>query len=69
MATHHVEIFYLDARNGWALAHFDAEGNQLGEAETAFHRRELTDFARGHLDSTPVEVYGANGRLLYTING
>lgn len=68
MATHHAEIFHLPEWDSWALQHLDAEGNQIGELETAFHKRTLLDFVKGHLDDTPVKVFGANGRHLYTLN-
>lgn len=67
MTIHHNEIFYIDPAVGWALASFDAEGNQLGEAEYSFHRASLVNFAHGNLDH-PTEVYTSTGRLHRVLN-
>lgn len=60
--TYHLEVFYIDRRNGWAVAAFDAEGNQQGEASFCFHKadaiRVADDISKGKFE---VHVYGMNG--------
>lgn len=63
--VHHAEIFYTDARNGWALAFYDDERNQIGEADYAFHKADLK--ARAHTLTVPTEVFTRHGEPLRTI--
>ena len=64
MIDHH-KIFYIGGTTGWALAAFDAEGYQIGDAEFGWTQRELIVWALRDLDH-PVRVYTQNGHLKWT---
>lgn len=57
------EVFYLDPRNGWAAAPFDAEGNQIGEAITAFRQREAVSLIRADRPDLDTHVFNRDGTL------
>ena len=42
----HLVLYFIDRRNGWGLYRLDAEGNQVGESEFAFHKAELVKEAK-----------------------
>lgn len=62
-----VEVFYVDRRNGWACARFDADGFQIGDALFAWAKAlaimDAYDLAG---PGVPVKIYTASGRLLRT---
>ena len=56
----HIEVFFVDPRNGWAAAQYDADG-QVGEAAYHYHKASaLVDAQRHRL---PIKVFGKNGEL------
>jgi hypothetical protein len=59
----YVEVFYLDPANGWALAQFDAGGNQIGEAEYAYHRATVIRMAETFYPNLPLSIYRKDGSL------
>lgn len=62
----HVEIFYLDAKNGWAVAEFDEEGNQICyEASTHYRKTDAKNAARKLSDKKlPIWVFNSNGERM-----
>lgn len=60
--TLHLEVFYIDRRTGWAVASFDSEGNQHGDASFCYHKSDAIHLAKyiseGALE---VHVYGKDG--------
>lgn len=57
------EVFYLNPDDGWSMITVDEDGNQIGNAEHAFHQKDLIDFARGHYDGLPIHVFTRTGVL------
>ena len=55
------EIFYLNRRDGWTLLFLDAEGNQVGDAQCAFHQRTLIGIARQEQPMKPIQLYRKDG--------
>jgi len=65
LATH-IDVFYTDPANGWAVLVRDAEGNQIGEAEYLYRKSDAIFEAsrwNGKPDSLPIHVFGKNGLL------
>lgn len=65
--TRRTEVFYLNPADGWAIARFDAEGNQLGEAACYFHRADAIDAARRFHAAWPCRVFKRDGTQLREI--
>ena len=70
MTPDHIEVFYVDRRNGWATAQYDAEGNQLGEACYSYRKtwaiKEAHAMAGGII---PIAIYRQDGFEERIING
>lgn len=70
MTPDHIEVFYLNPRDGWASAEFDAEGNQLGEASYSYSKTYAIKEARAMAGGVmPIRVFGRDGLEQRTING
>lgn len=58
----HIEVFFIDAKTGWAAAEFDADRNQIGDAVFCFHKcdaiREAQRISWGVFD---IHVFGKDG--------
>jgi len=63
---HHVEVFYTDPRNGWAVAFMDAERNQIGDARFHYRKNDAEMDAIGH--GVPVHLYTRDGKLRKVLN-
>lgn len=61
------QVFFLNPRDGWAMAAFDAEGNQVGEAMIVFHKRDALREAQLDYDHLPCRVFTKDGREQRTI--
>jgi len=59
----HTEVFYLNPRDGWAAAPFDAGGHQIGAALTAFRQREALAWIRADHPGLPPHVFTRDGTL------
>lgn len=61
------EIFYVDRRNGWAVAEYSFfERHQIGEARYCFHKRDaIIEAARWNVDK-PRRIFDRNGNLQRT---
>lgn len=57
----HVEVFYTDKKNGWAVAFMDQGGNQIGAAN--FHYRKIDAELDAIRHGVPVHIYTMSGRL------
>ena len=56
----HIEVFFVDPRNGWAAAQYDATG-QVGDA--AYHYRKADALRDAQRHDLPIRVFGTNGQL------
>ena len=57
----HVEVFYTDRKNGWAVAFMDVEGYQVGCAHYHYRKNDAEIDAIRH--GVPVHIYTKSGRL------
>lgn len=57
------EVFFIGGKTGWAVAPFDAEGNQIGEASYYFHRADAVYRARQDHPTLPCHVFKRDGTL------
>jgi len=57
----HMEVFYIDRSTGWAAAKFDANRNQVGDAQFYYHKRDAVSDAES--TGLPVHKYTAEGKL------
>lgn len=60
-APDHTEVFFLNPKDGWAAAAFDAEGNQIGDALTAFHQRDAIRWIITDYPNVPCRVFTRDG--------
>lgn len=67
--THHFEVFYIDRSNGWAVAEYDADDNQISEAEYCYLKSDAIKNARAQAGGIyPIYVFGRDGENLKTLN-
>lgn len=60
----HVEVFYVDTKNGWC-AMADYEGGAQGYGICQFHRSDAIAEAKRCYPGTRIDVYSKNGHLLF----
>lgn len=53
----HYEIFYIDAKTGWAVALFDEHRNQIGNADFCYRKSEAKDWAKRICDGKEIWVF------------
>lgn len=58
--TNHIKIFYIDRRTGWAIAAFDSEENQIGEAAYIYRKRDAKIYAQRFFSNIPIQEYKRN---------
>lgn len=60
-----IEVFFVDDANGWACARFSEQGDQLGDAEFAYHRTDAIINAKRMAGpagcDTPIVLYRKDG--------
>ena len=63
------EVFFVNDATGWACVEHDDEGNQIGDADFNFHKRDALKAARASAGACfPIKVFGKDGELQRTIN-
>lgn len=62
------EVFFIDARTGWALAEFTIEhGYQIGDAHFGYHKRDAIALAKRLDPHKPVRIFARDGSIQKTI--
>lgn len=62
---HYCEVFYVDQSNGWALALYDADRNQLGDALYDYHRADCIGEWKKHFSNFDCLVFKKDNNLAF----
>jgi hypothetical protein len=65
----HIEVFYVNAQDGWAAAEYTSDNNQMSGANYNYRKTWALKEARAMSGGiVPIKVYGQNGVLQKTYN-
>lgn len=58
-----IEVFYIGGKTGWAIALFDCQGNQIGEAQYEYKKNFATLAAMRMSNGLPIFEYNMQGKI------
>lgn len=64
----HIEVFFISPKDGWAVAEFDVEGNQVGDATFIYGKKSAVNYAIKFHKEMIIEVFLVNGSHSTTIS-
>ena len=69
MTTDHIEVFFIDQNNGWAVAEYDDGGNQIDEASYVYRKSSAIKEARAMAGGIfLIKVFGRDGGFQRSLN-